>query len=95
MFKLKFHKKIDKDLSKLSIELRSQIVKKHFPKIAENPYSFPILQGKLKNFRKYSFKYKNSEYRIAYSIENKEVIVYIIMIAPRENFYKRLKLRTT
>ena len=95
MYKLKFHKKVDKDLSKLSVDLRKELVKKHFPKLAKNPFSYPILKGKLKNYRKYSFKYKNSDYRIAYSIKNKEIIIYVVMIAPRENFYKKLKLRLT
>ena len=93
MYKLKFHRKIDKDLSKQTIEFRKQIKNIHLPRLIENPLSYPALKGGLKGIRKYSFKFKNSDYRIAYSVEQDEVVVYIIMVGSRENFYKKLKTR--
>ncbi|MBC8527611.1 MAG: type II toxin-antitoxin system RelE/ParE family toxin [Candidatus Cloacimonetes bacterium] len=89
-YKIKFHKAVVKDVKRFSFNLQQKIRTKHLPKIIQNPFFFPALRGKLKNYRKYSFIYRKTDYRIIYKVERDILTVIIIMIGSREEFYKRL-----
>lgn len=66
----------------------------HAPKIAENPYSQGSrLKGNFSGFWKYVFRCNGIAYRVAYEIKSTELIIAVIMIGTRENFYKELKRR--
>jgi mRNA-degrading endonuclease RelE of RelBE toxin-antitoxin system len=41
----------------------------------------------------YHLKYSGVDYRIAYTINDNELIVYFISAGTRENFYKTIKRR--
>jgi len=60
--------------------------------IAQNPEkSGEKLVSPLTNIYSHHIKYKGKEVRIAYMIGLEEKVVYILLIAFHENFYKKLK----
>jgi addiction module RelE/StbE family toxin len=92
-YKIKFHKAVIRDVKRFSFNLQQEIRTNHLPKILQNPFSFPVLKGKLKKYRKYSFIYRKTDYRIIYKVETEILTVFVIMIGSREEFYKRLVRR--
>lgn len=62
-------------------------------KIAENPYIGDLLKGDLATIYSYHLKVMGVEYRIAYQIKEQEIVVVVMQIGTRENFYKELKKR--
>ncbi len=83
-----------KDFRKISRDAQEYIRYAILPIILKDPNSGDKLQGKeFKEFFKFGIKYKAVDYRIVYKIDNKEIVVIFVMIASRENFYKRLKDR--
>jgi len=62
-------------------------------KIAENPFVGERLKGNLTAIYSYHLKIASVEYRIAYQIREQEIIVVIMKIGTRENFYEELKKR--
>jgi len=56
-------------------------------------YSAEKLIGDLSGIYSYHFKKGNAQYRISYTIDKTEKIVYILMIGKRENFYQILRRR--
>jgi len=94
MYELRFHRKVDKELEKLPFEVRRKIKKVYFPLLEKDPKSKgKPLSGSLSGLWRLSFKMINTEYRIAYEIDEKESIVYVLMIGKREKFYDKLKKR--
>jgi mRNA-degrading endonuclease RelE of RelBE toxin-antitoxin system len=94
MYELRFHPKVDKELGKFFTEIRKVIRYKYFPDIANDPRkSGKPLKGTLKGFWSKDFIYEGVSYRIAYEIDDKENVVYVLMIGKRESFYERLKRR--
>ncbi|MBI4619586.1 MAG: type II toxin-antitoxin system RelE/ParE family toxin [Desulfobacterales bacterium] len=51
------------------------------------------LHGDLEGVFSYHFRKNRVDYRAAYTIEEAEKIVYILMIGKRESFYEVLKRR--
>jgi len=93
-YEIHLHPKADKEIAKLSKQTRKEILETHFPKIVSDPYlAGKGLSGKLKGFKKYTFSSRGVSYRIIYEIWEKENIVLIIMVGPRENIYLRLLRR--
>ncbi|EIW18741.1 MULTISPECIES: type II toxin-antitoxin system RelE/ParE family toxin [Pelosinus] len=62
-------------------------------KIAENPFVGERLKGNLTAIYSYHLKIASVEYRIAYQIKEQEIIIVIMQIGTRENFYEELKKR--
>ncbi|MDF2535576.1 MAG: hypothetical protein K0R18_1735 [Bacillales bacterium] len=62
-------------------------------KIAENPFVGERLKGNLTTIYSYHLKIASVEYRIAYQIREQEIIIVIMQIGTRENFYEELKKR--
>lgn len=58
-------------------------------KIANNPGIGEIKKGDLSGFKVYKFKFHHQQYLIAYEIQGKDVVVY--MIGTHENFYRDIK----
>lgn len=86
---------VKKDIKKFPFELKNEIRNVHFAEISKDPYVGYQL-GKLfkkKGIWSYHFKFKGKDYRIAYRIFEKEKLVAIVMIGPRERFYNRLRQR--
>jgi len=94
MYELRFHPKVDKELSNLSSEVRNVISNEHLLFISEDPRkSGKPLTAALKGFWRRDFNCEGTSYRIAYEIDDKEKAIYILMIGKRESFYERLQRR--
>ena len=74
----KFLKKIDKDLAKKIVKIIEELEK--------NPKKFPY--KKLSNG---DYRIRSGDIRISYSINKKELLIVIIKIGYRKNFYKNYK----
>lgn len=79
----RFYKKYDEHLK--------EKIKEESKKIAAFPYSAKHLSYPLKGIYSHSFHYKNSEYRIAYRVNEDKHLVEIVLVKSRENFYGVLK----
>lgn len=62
-------------------------------KIAQNPFIGDLLKGDLATIYSYHVKINGIAYRIAYQIDAQEIIVVVMQIGTRENFYEELKKR--
>jgi len=93
MYELRFHRKVDKELANLPIKVRKKIKYGFFPSLSEKPTIGKVLSGELSGVWKLSFRASNTDYRIAYEINEDSKVVYIIMLGKREGFYERLKRR--
>lgn len=83
-----------KDFKKLDREAQKFIRHFCFSKILKNPFIGKKLSGKdFKEILKFGAIFKKTDYRIVYKIEKKKLIIIFIIIASRENFYKKLKKR--
>lgn len=71
-------------------ELKAEL-KKALCSIAENPLVGEAKMGDLQGIFGYDVYYDSVNYEIAYIVLEKEVIITIIMVGTRENFYKELK----
>lgn len=93
MYKDQYHPSIKKDIKKLDPGSREDIKNDWIQKILTDPYRGEELSGILKGIRSFHFKIRATNYRVAYTIEEKEKIVNVLMIGKRENFYQILKRR--
>lgn len=94
MYELRFHPQVDKELEALPKTVRAIIKNSYLPHIAASPWNVgKPLSGTLKQFRVLIFSHRGVSYRIAYEIEKKSQIVYVLMVRKREGFYERLKRR--
>lgn len=81
-----------KQLRNLDKSVKNRIIAA-LKQIAENPWSGERLKGDLAAVYSYHLKVAGVEYRIAYQIEEQEIVVVVIQIGTRENFYEELKKR--
>jgi addiction module RelE/StbE family toxin len=89
VFKEKFHPKVKKDLKRLDKSLISKIPT-HLDRILENPYQNSQLKDNLSSVYSYHFRENRVEYRIAYTINEDNEVVIILLIGSRENFYREV-----
>ncbi len=71
--------------------LLQEKVKGEAIKLAEDPYKHEELKGALKGLRSYKFSFKGTAYRIAYRIKEREELIEIVLVHPRQNFYELLR----
>ncbi|WP_425060288.1 hypothetical protein SCACP_09740 [Sporomusa carbonis] len=81
-----------RELRKFDKPVRTKILTA-LDKIAENPFIGDPLKGDLATIYSYHLKVTGVEYRIAYQIKEDEIIVIVMQIGTRENFYSELKKR--
>lgn len=94
MFDFVLNTSFKKDFKKLDKETQKFIRFICIPEILKNPLTGSSLKDKsFRGFLKFKAKFKSSQYRIIYKINNKEIIIIFIMVSSRENFYKQLKRR--
>jgi addiction module RelE/StbE family toxin len=93
MYRDQYHPKVKKDLKKLDKRLRHEIETVHTPAILEHPEQGDELVGDLSGMRAYHFNYQKQTYRIAYVVDEKVSIIFVMMIGKREHFYTILKRR--
>ncbi len=53
------------------------------------------LSGELNFLYSYHFSFSGSAFRLAYIVDEKENKLTLVMVGPRENFYKTLKQKIT
>lgn len=56
-----------------------------------HPIASEQLSGELRHIWSYHFNFSGSAYRLAYLIDGKLKSITILMLGPRENFYKSLR----
>jgi len=78
-------KKLDKPVISTVLELLKSL--------EENPFRGSRLSGDFSDLYKLEFRYQQIHYRIAYSINQQRVEIYILHVGTRENFYNELKRR--
>lgn len=95
MYEIVFKNLCKKDFKKLDQDAQKFIRYVCLKKITDNPQDVGgKLQGNaFKGYLAYKTRYKSVDYRIIYKIKDNELIIIFVMIASRENFYKRLKRR--
>jgi addiction module RelE/StbE family toxin len=93
MYKDLYHPAVKKDLKKLDKSVRNDVKKTWIPKLLSKPFAGEELTGPLAGIRSYHFSVGRVQYRIAYSINENEHIMKILMIAKREGFYQIIKRR--
>ena len=81
-----------RQLKKYDKPIRNKIISA-LDKIAENPFIGEVLKGNLSILYSYHIKVTGVEYRIAYQIKEQELVVVIIQMGTRENFYEELRKR--
>lgn len=81
-----------RQLKKFDKPIRVKLINE-LEKIAENPYIGELLKGDLATIYSYHLKITGTEYRVAYQIKEKEIVVVIMQIGTRENFYEKLKMQ--
>ena len=91
MFKIFETKQFQKDLKKLDSSIRDKIYKKItdyiYPQIKKNPYYGKNIK-KLKAWNPETWRYKLSNFRLFYEIDDEEEIVSIITIEIRGKAYR-------
>ena len=68
-------------------------VKEIGQKLSKNPHSLQAerLKKPFQLVYSYHFSFPGSTYRLAFTIDKNNKNVYVVLVAPRENFYKRLR----
>jgi len=91
-YRQEFHPSFRKDLKNLDKPLRQKIFDL-LDYIAQSPNIGERLTGDLGDIFSYHFSYSGTQYRIAYTLKESEIIIYFISVGVRENFYTKLKSR--
>jgi mRNA interferase RelE/StbE len=81
-----YHRNIKKDLKKLDKKILDLFFKVIKGKILKDPYLGTKLKGRYKDL----WKYRIGDFRIIYSIMNKEVRIHILRIRHRNNVYDNI-----
>ena len=86
MYKVVFKKIAQKDLKKLDHSIRNEILD-FVEIIAQNPFMMgKPLTGRLKGL----WKYRVTDYRIIYEIQNELMIVMVVRVGHRKEIYEKL-----
>jgi mRNA interferase RelE/StbE len=87
-YELAFKPKALKEWRRLDFAIREQL-KKKLAKRLENPR---VPKDKLRGYDNvYKIKLRSSGYRLAYEVKDREIIVLVLKISPRDKIYDELK----
>lgn len=82
----------DKAQRRLDVPLRRRILAA-LQLLAQNPTELAEqLRSPLGDFYCHHITYQGKEYRIAFKLE--ATLIYVVLIGPHENFYRKLKLKS-
>lgn len=84
-------KRVLKYLLKLKNRQLKKITNVIYDTIANAPYVGSAKHGDLISYYAYGFKYGRVDYRIAYTINDNDEIVVVVLAGPHEKFYEELK----
>jgi len=90
LFKVEITSRARRELKKLSIPLKRRIIHEA-GKLSENPELGKALSNPFVNIRSHHFTFEGSAYRLAYHVEYDERKIIVHLVAPRENFYEKLR----
>lgn len=92
MYQILITKKAEKEIKKRNGNFKKKI-KDITDKLSKNPIPTQAkrLTGELNFVYSYHFTYVGSAFRLAYVIDEEKKTLTIVMVAPRENFYKILQ----
>lgn len=97
MYKIFLTKQTVKECKKRGKKFKEE-VKSILSKLSLDPFlpQSEKLSGELNFIYSYHFNFSGTAYRLAYIINEKEKILTVVLIGPRENFYQilRQKLRS-
>lgn len=94
MYRIEFAKSFEKDMRKIIPEVRQEVFEKWIPRLQADPHIGKRFTGKnVRDFFRLAFRYKRNDYRIVYQIHHKEILIVLLAIGSRENFYKRFEKR--
>lgn len=85
-------RRFEKALDKLS-NTALQIVEDEIDKVIEDPLLGEQKRGDLSYLRVHKFKLDNQQVLLGYSWVDDKLELYLLTIAPHENFYRDLKAR--
>lgn len=84
-------KRVVKYLKKLkNRQLKKKFTAAIFDTIANDPYMGSEKHGDLRSYFTYGFKYDRVDYRIAYTINDNDEIVIVVLAGSHEKFYESL-----
>lgn len=72
-------------------QLKKKFTDAIFDTIANDPYMGSEKHGDLRSYFTYGFKYDRVDYRIAYTINDNDEIVIVVLAGSHEKFYESLK----
>ena len=85
-------KRVIKYLKKLkNRQLKEKFTDAIYKTIANDPYVGNEKRGDLKSYYTHGFKYDRVDYRIAYTINDDNEIVIVVLAGAHEKFYEELK----
>ena len=91
MYNIKYSLAATKYIKKIRNKSLKAELKKAILEIAGNPYIGEAKTGDLQGLFGYDVYYDSVNYEIAYAVHENEILVTIIMVGTRENFYNELK----
>lgn len=86
MFEVKYKSSVQKDFRKINKNERIKIIDTIEKILTTNPFIGAELKGKYKYLR----KYRIGNYRIIYSIEEKELYILVIRVGHRKDVYENI-----
>jgi len=86
-YRIETYSRVKRDLKGLDKKLQERILEEHYPAIETDPYQVYSLSHEFKGLWSYHISYRGSEYR------TRDRVVLVIMIGPKEGFYKALRRR--
>jgi len=89
-YRIIWDRKSARQIKRFDSQIR-KIIKEKVDKLIEDPHQHPFLSGSLSSLRKMNVSTSSGQYRVAFSIDEKERIIGIIFVGSRENFYKELQ----
>lgn len=92
MYTILYGNPVKKDIKSLPKNVINKIIDL-FDNLQKNPYIGKKLHGEFKEYFSSAFIVRKVEYRIIYTVNEKELIIYIVKAGTRENIYKELKRR--
>jgi len=88
LYRLKFTKLSKKEFDKLDNSIKLQFHKKLKQRL-ENP---KVANAKLRGYENiYKIKLRSSGFRLAYEVKDKEIVVLVLKVGKREDFYTLLE----
>jgi mRNA-degrading endonuclease RelE of RelBE toxin-antitoxin system len=89
-YTLNIEKSALKLFKKLPPEIQRELIHKT-QILRDDPEKGEQLKGKYRNFRSLHLSIKGTAYRVIYLVYREAEMVGIVLVAPRENIYKRLE----